>query len=115
MTMCRKWLTIIDRHDLLQKADINFKSYFVCSAHFEDSSFKIIKHLKEDALPSILLYNQPEEGSSCSELQSTSSTELQSSSAQIKDKSRDKMVILSYSEEYATVGTQTESLKSTQD
>lgn len=128
-------MTLIDRQDLLQKEDTNRKSYVVCSVHFEDSSIKIIKHLKENALPSILLHNQPQEGSSCSETQSTSSqsdykvtilsnkiikegsccSEVQSTSARIKGKGKDKVIILSNSKEFATVGTQTESLQSTEE
>ncbi|CAK1586596.1 unnamed protein product [Parnassius mnemosyne] len=77
--------------------DLKKSSYLVCSAHFEDTSFKIIKHLKEHALPSMLLHNQPQEGPSIS--------------AQVKD----KVTILSNNKEYVTVETQTEALRSTKE
>ncbi|XP_047991388.1 52 kDa repressor of the inhibitor of the protein kinase-like [Leguminivora glycinivorella] len=86
---CRTWLKLIDREDLLKKENLNKASYYVCSEHFNDSSFKIIRQLKDNALPSISLHNQPQEGSSCSQQPPTSS--------EVKSK------------QYATVGTQTES------
>ncbi|KOB56716.1 hypothetical protein OBRU01_25786, partial [Operophtera brumata] len=105
-------------------------SHLVCSVHFEDSSIKIIKHLKDNALPSKLLHNQPQESSS-SETQSTSagvkgkvticsnkiikdgscSSEVQSTSAQMKGEGC-KEIILSINKQYVTVATQTESLQS---
>uniref|UniRef100_A0A1E1WQ08 THAP-type domain-containing protein n=1 Tax=Pectinophora gossypiella TaxID=13191 RepID=A0A1E1WQ08_PECGO len=53
----RKWLTVLNRQDILSKEDIKIKSYVVCSMHFDDSVVKITKQLKADAVPSIFLPN----------------------------------------------------------
>lgn len=103
----QKWLKLIDREDLLQREDLKRSSHEVCSVHFEDSSIKIVKHLKKNALPSRLLHNQLEESSSCSEAESTTT--------RIKSEDKGKDIILSIKKEYVTVGTQTESLQSTEE
>ncbi|XP_041975362.1 52 kDa repressor of the inhibitor of the protein kinase-like [Aricia agestis] len=120
---CRTWLKLIDRQELL-KQDFKKSSYYVCSKHFSDSSFKIIKQLKDDALPSISLHNQPQEGSPCSQQPSTSSevkskakilsNKIEKNSSKVKFtpediKSKSQMSILpAESKEYAIVGTQTD-------
>lgn len=47
---CNEWLTAINREDLIDK-DFKYKTHHVCSSHFKESAFKIIKHLKSDAVP----------------------------------------------------------------
>ncbi|XP_047992438.1 uncharacterized protein LOC125231124 [Leguminivora glycinivorella] len=50
----QKWLTLLGREDLLDK-DLHCKSYYVCCSHFDDSSVKIVKQLKDTAIPSLCL------------------------------------------------------------
>ncbi|KAG7301917.1 hypothetical protein JYU34_013335 [Plutella xylostella] len=52
----RTWILAIGREDLLSKCDtMNHTSYHACSLHFEESAIKIVKQLKEDAIPTLSL------------------------------------------------------------
>ncbi|KAI8427272.1 hypothetical protein MSG28_014865 [Choristoneura fumiferana] len=53
----RKWLTLLGREDLLEK-QLKKSTYIVCSEHFDTSSIILIKRLKENAVPTLLLANQ---------------------------------------------------------
>lgn len=108
-------MTLIDREDLLQKEDLKRTSYVVCSAHFEDSSIKIIKHLKENALPT----NQPNRSqaaqakgkerplSSIKIEEDSSSSDSESTSTGMNSKGKRKVTRLSDETEYVAVETQT--------
>ncbi|XP_011556837.3 uncharacterized protein LOC105387753 [Plutella xylostella] len=47
----REWLRILGREDLLHREDLKPSSYEVCCFHFDESSIKVIKLLKADAMP----------------------------------------------------------------
>ncbi|GBP36455.1 52 kDa repressor of the inhibitor of the protein kinase [Eumeta japonica] len=55
-----KWLQLIGRRDLLDRADLNHNSHYVCSVHFEGSMITTVKKLNHDALPTKFLPDQPD-------------------------------------------------------
>ncbi|XP_063539366.1 uncharacterized protein LOC134748501 [Cydia strobilella] len=80
---CKKWLTLLGREDLLGKDNLKIRSYCVCCAHFGDSQIKMLKTLKRGAIPTLLLADEIQEGSSSTEA-NTGSSSTQTTS-QVKD------------------------------
>ncbi|CAK1585939.1 unnamed protein product [Parnassius mnemosyne] len=57
---CQEWLALLDREDLLSKPNFNPSNYYVCSVHFNDSSFKKCG-LKSGSLPVKISPNKSQE------------------------------------------------------
>ncbi|XP_061721300.1 uncharacterized protein LOC133528096 [Cydia pomonella] len=71
---------------MLEKDNLRIRSYCVCCAHFDDSQVKMLKTLKRGAIPTLLLANHIQEGS-------TAPTERSSSTQTISSEDKDAEMV----------------------
>ncbi|XP_063387634.1 uncharacterized protein LOC134673566 [Cydia fagiglandana] len=82
---CKKWLTLLGREDLLEKDNLKKSSYCVCCAHFDDSQIKMLKTLRRGAIPTLLLPNDIQEGSTASTDVNAGSSSTRAICSEVKD------------------------------